>query len=120
MRRFLLRHALNDPFLLHHLGGTVDITAIGMFGKGGGWGIPIAVTSLALVVGGIEQTVKCIDNQFCVREMLSLTVSVDHDVIDGAPAARFAARMKALIEAAHGLDHLNAPQANVTPESIAG
>jgi pyruvate/2-oxoglutarate dehydrogenase complex dihydrolipoamide acyltransferase (E2) component len=25
-----------------------------------------------------------------VREVLSMTISVDHDVIDGAPAARFA------------------------------
>ncbi len=91
-----------------------------MFGNGGGWGIPIAATSLALTVSGIEQMFKCIDSQFRVREMLSLTLSFDHDVIDGALAARFAARMKALIEAAHGLDHLNTLQANSTPASITG
>jgi pyruvate/2-oxoglutarate dehydrogenase complex dihydrolipoamide acyltransferase (E2) component len=39
-----------------------------------------------------------------VREMLALTVSVDHDVIDGAPAARFGARLAELIESAAGLD----------------
>jgi chloramphenicol O-acetyltransferase len=39
-----------------------------------------------------------------VREMLALTVSVDHDVIDGAPAARFGARLAELIEGAAGLD----------------
>jgi pyruvate/2-oxoglutarate dehydrogenase complex dihydrolipoamide acyltransferase (E2) component len=33
-----------------------------------------------------------------VREYLSLTLSMDHDLIDGAPAARFAARLKELIE----------------------
>ena len=33
-----------------------------------------------------------------LREYLSLTVSVDHDLIDGAPAARFAEHLKELIE----------------------
>jgi pyruvate/2-oxoglutarate dehydrogenase complex dihydrolipoamide acyltransferase (E2) component len=36
--------------------------------------------------------------------MLALILSVDHDVIDGAPAARFGARLAALIEGAAGLD----------------
>jgi pyruvate/2-oxoglutarate dehydrogenase complex dihydrolipoamide acyltransferase (E2) component len=36
--------------------------------------------------------------------MLALTISVDHDVIDGAPAARFGARLAELIEGAAGLD----------------
>jgi len=36
--------------------------------------------------------------------MLALTVSVDHDVIDGAPAARFGARLAGLIEGSAGLD----------------
>jgi len=33
-----------------------------------------------------------------VRECLSLTLSMGHDLIDGAPAARFAAHIKELIE----------------------
>ena len=39
-----------------------------------------------------------------VREMLALTVSVDHDVIDGAPAARFGTRLAKPIEGGAGLD----------------
>jgi len=42
--------------------------------------------------------------QIEVRKMLALIFSVDHDVIDGAPAARFGARLAALIEGAAGLD----------------
>jgi pyruvate/2-oxoglutarate dehydrogenase complex dihydrolipoamide acyltransferase (E2) component len=37
------------------------------------------------------------------RELVSLTLSFDHQVIDGAPAARFGARFKELIEEAYGL-----------------
>jgi NAD(P)-dependent dehydrogenase (short-subunit alcohol dehydrogenase family) len=32
------------------------------------------------------------------REFLSLTLSIDHDIVEGAPTARFTARLKELIE----------------------
>ena len=34
------------------------------------------------------------------REFVSLTLSIDHDIVEGAPAARFASRLKRLIEGA--------------------
>ena len=37
------------------------------------------------------------------REILNLTVVFDHDVIDGAPAARFARRLVEMIESGYGL-----------------
>jgi len=33
-----------------------------------------------------------------------MTISVDHDAIDGAPAAHFALKLKELIENGYGLD----------------
>jgi pyruvate/2-oxoglutarate dehydrogenase complex dihydrolipoamide acyltransferase (E2) component len=33
-----------------------------------------------------------------LREVLSLTISLDHDLIDGAPAARFVSHFKEIIE----------------------
>jgi hypothetical protein len=33
-----------------------------------------------------------------------MTLCFDHDIIDGAPAARFASRFKELIECGYGLD----------------
>jgi len=38
------------------------------------------------------------------REYLHVTLSFDHDIVDGAPAARFAARLRGLVEGAHGLE----------------
>ncbi len=32
-----------------------------------------------------------------------LTIGVDHDIVDGAPAARFAKELGELIEGGHGL-----------------
>jgi len=84
--------------------GTVMLTAVGMFGDGAGWGIPLSPPSLCwITVGGIGQKRESVDAQTVTREFLSLTVSFDHNLIDGAPAARFTNRLKELIEGAHGL-----------------
>lgn len=37
-------------------------------------------------------------NKIEIRERLNLTLSFDYDIIDGAPAARFLARLKELVE----------------------
>jgi pyruvate/2-oxoglutarate dehydrogenase complex dihydrolipoamide acyltransferase (E2) component len=38
-----------------------------------------------------------------IREYLHLTISVDHDIVDSAPAARFAQQLKERIERSDGL-----------------
>jgi pyruvate/2-oxoglutarate dehydrogenase complex dihydrolipoamide acyltransferase (E2) component len=35
-----------------------------------------------------------------VRDVLDLTLAIDHNVVDGAPAARFAADLREFIETA--------------------
>lgn len=45
------------------------------------------------------------------REYLSLTLSFDHDVVEGAPAARFTARLKELIERGSILGEMLEPAA---------
>jgi pyruvate/2-oxoglutarate dehydrogenase complex dihydrolipoamide acyltransferase (E2) component len=82
----------------------VTISAVGMFGNGAGWGIPPTIPSLCwITVGGIGQKQEVVDGQITTRDHLSLTVSFDHSMIDGAPAARFTQRFKELIESSYGL-----------------
>lgn len=84
--------------------GTVGITSVGMFGNGAGWGIPAsAPTALMVTVGGIGQKQIIVDGRAVTRAYLSLTISVDHELVDGAPAARFTRRLKELIESGYGL-----------------
>jgi pyruvate/2-oxoglutarate dehydrogenase complex dihydrolipoamide acyltransferase (E2) component len=83
--------------------GTVGITAVGMFGKGAGWGIPPALPTLMMTVGGIGEKPVLVNGQIVMRDYLSLTISFDHEIIDGAPAARFTERLKELIESGYGL-----------------
>ena len=91
------------PRLQKKYGGTVGITAVGMFAKGGGWGIPTAAHTLDITLGGIGEKAVRVDGQLEFREYLSMTISMDHDIIDGAPATRFALRLKELIESSFGL-----------------
>lgn len=93
------------PQLWKETMGTVGITAVGMFADGAGWGIPASSpTTLMLTVGGIGQKRVVVDGRTTMREYLGLTISVDHDLVDGAPAARFTHRLKDLIESGYGLD----------------
>jgi pyruvate/2-oxoglutarate dehydrogenase complex dihydrolipoamide acyltransferase (E2) component len=84
--------------------GTVTISAVGMVGKGAGWGIPPSSPSICWVtIGGIGRRREDVDGQIATREFLNLTVSFDHNMIDAAPAARFTERFKELIEGGYGL-----------------
>jgi hypothetical protein len=100
-----LRIVGRDPRQMKKYVGTVALSAVGMFGKGAGWGIPPASPpSLWVTVGGIGEKPGVVDGQIAIREYLSLTISFDHDIIDGAPATRFTQRLKELIEGSYGLD----------------
>jgi pyruvate/2-oxoglutarate dehydrogenase complex dihydrolipoamide acyltransferase (E2) component len=104
LRRFFTRIVFSDPHRLRQLVGTVNVTAVGMFGAGNGWGIPVGgPIPLILTVGGITEKPGIVDGHIEPREYLNLTISFDHDVIDGAPAARFAGHLKQLIECGYGL-----------------
>ncbi len=92
-----------SPQVQKSLYGTVAITAVGMFGKGGGWGIPVAEHTLMITLGGIAEKPGVVGGTIAIREYLSLTLSVNHAIVDGAPAARFAQRLKELIESGYGL-----------------
>jgi pyruvate/2-oxoglutarate dehydrogenase complex dihydrolipoamide acyltransferase (E2) component len=90
--------------LWKRVAGTVGVTSVGMFGSGGGWGVTPTNYPLQLTVGGISEKPRYADGELEPREFLHLTVTVDHDVVDGAPAARFVERLRELVEAASGLE----------------
>ena len=80
-----------------------------MFGTGGGWAISPTNYTVQLTVGGIAEKPRLVDDEVTNRERLHLTVTVDHDVVDGAAASRFVQRLRELVEDAHGLGPSTAP-----------
>jgi pyruvate/2-oxoglutarate dehydrogenase complex dihydrolipoamide acyltransferase (E2) component len=102
VRRLFLWALFKNPHLIKEYYGTVLVTSVGMFGMGNGWGIPVPNHSLQLTLGGIGEKPGVVDHHIEVRKYLSVTISFDHDVIDGAPAARFIQRLKKLVESGNG------------------
>ncbi len=93
-----------NPHRFRKFASSVLVTAIGMFGKGGGWGIPSINFPLTVTLGGIAEKPGLVEGRIEAREYLCVTLSFDHDIIDGAPAARFANRFRELVEAGYGLE----------------
>jgi pyruvate/2-oxoglutarate dehydrogenase complex dihydrolipoamide acyltransferase (E2) component len=93
-----------DPTIAVSMGGTVALTSVGMFGGGhSGWGLSPTLHPLGLVVGGIAWKPAVVEGRIEPREILSLTVTFDHDIVDGGPATRFVRRLVELIESGYGL-----------------
>lgn len=109
IRRWFLGVVLKDPRLLKEMNGTVSLTSVGMFGTGGGWGIPVSNYTLQITLGGIAERPRLVDDRLENREHLCVTVSFDHDLVDGAPAARFIQRFKELIEGGYGIAEVAGP-----------
>ncbi|RPI87364.1 MAG: dehydrogenase [Chloroflexi bacterium] len=103
VRRVLYRAITSSPHLLKKNAGTILVTSLGMFGHGVAWGIPIPAHTLTLTVGGIASRPLANDGQIENREHLCLTFSFNHDIIDGAPAARFVQGFKEFVECGNGL-----------------
>lgn len=103
LRRLFYWFVTRNPRLMRRYSTPVLVTSLGMFGEGAWWGIPMPNFSLTVTLGGIVERPGVVDGRIEVREVLCATVSLDHDIIDGAPAARFGREFKDLVEGAYGL-----------------
>jgi pyruvate/2-oxoglutarate dehydrogenase complex dihydrolipoamide acyltransferase (E2) component len=93
--------AMSRSRRVHLASGTVQVTALGMFADGGGFAVaPPTLASLVVVVGGLSKRPCVVGDHIDVRDVLDLTVTVDHNVVDGAPATRFAAELRRLLHTA--------------------
>ena len=80
--------------------GAIGVTAVGMFGprNQATWLIPlVGGATVGVAVGGIVRRPCVHDGQLESREHLCLTITFNHDIVDGAPAARFVKRFSELL-----------------------
>ncbi len=98
VRRMYLRGLLRNPFRAQREMGTIAVTALGMMGRLNGWFTPIGIHPLVVAIGSIIKKPGVQGDAISVREYLQVTLMADHDVIDGAPAARAMTRLAKLIE----------------------
>jgi pyruvate/2-oxoglutarate dehydrogenase complex dihydrolipoamide acyltransferase (E2) component len=105
IRRSALRLAGTRPRVAARFGPAVGVTSLGMFSRGGGWAIPLAPLTVVATVGGVVDRPVVREGRIVVRPMLPLTLSFDHGVVDGAPAARFVATLRDLTETAAAFEN---------------
>jgi pyruvate dehydrogenase E2 component (dihydrolipoamide acetyltransferase) len=80
-------------------GGTFTITNLGTFGIDSFTPIINPPEAAILGLGRIKAKPVVIDDMLGIRQMITLSLSFDHRLIDGAPAARFLQRICHLVEA---------------------
>jgi pyruvate/2-oxoglutarate dehydrogenase complex dihydrolipoamide acyltransferase (E2) component len=69
--------------------GNVAITSIGSKDGVDGWFIPISIHPICFGLGNITKKPKVIDNKIEIREILHMTILLDHDVVDGVQMSKF-------------------------------
>lgn len=89
IRKVIWNYLLKHPKIVFKKMGNVAITSLGMYGKINGWFIPISIHPICFGVGSIIKKPIVIKDKIEVREIMNITVLMDHDVIDGASMARF-------------------------------
>lgn len=89
---------LKNPKAAFRTMGNVSVTSVGMIGKVNGWFIHTSVHPISFGVGSVLLKPVVINTEVKPREILNMTVLVDHDVIDGAPMVRFLGDLTECIE----------------------
>ena len=59
-----------------------------MMGRINGWFIQRSVHPVSFGIGSVLKKAVVVDNEIRIREILNMTILIDHDVIDGAPMVR--------------------------------
>jgi len=109
LKKILLFLVQHSPLLKKKHMGTLGVTAVGMKGKFPGWIIPLGgTTTILFVIGGIIKKPGVTENDaITVRDIIHVTVAVDHDLIDGGPLGRFLERFIDLCDQAYGIPQIN-------------
>lgn len=79
-------------------GGTITISNLGMFGIDRFTAIINQPESCILAVGGISKKPVVINEALAIRDVMNITASFDHRIIDGAVGAPFLQKVRELLE----------------------
>lgn len=89
LRRLVWRYILSHPVFAYKKMGNVVVTSLGMIGRINGWFIHRSVHPISFGIGSVLPKPWVVDKEIRIRDILNMTVLIDHDVVDGAPMVRF-------------------------------
>jgi pyruvate/2-oxoglutarate dehydrogenase complex dihydrolipoamide acyltransferase (E2) component len=107
MRRWFWYYLLSHPRLAFSKMGNVSVTSLGMIGRANGWFIPISVHPVCFGIGNITKKPVVVHDRIEIREILNLSVLLDHAVTDGGMMARFLSDLSHRIETGAGSSRLD-------------
>jgi len=107
LRRSFWRILLRNPRIAFNKMGNAVITSVGTIGVLDGWFIHRSVHPISFGIGSILKKPMVVENEIQVREILHITVLIDHDVIDGAPMVRLLNALTRSIESGYFLEKPN-------------
>jgi pyruvate dehydrogenase E2 component (dihydrolipoamide acetyltransferase) len=84
-------------------GATFQVTNLGMFGVVEFGSIITVPQAASLAVGAVRKVPVVRNDQIVVGQVMNLTLSADHRIVDGALAAQYLKDLKALLEAPMGI-----------------
>lgn len=93
IRVWIMKRILNNPYRRKTMMGTVMVTSVAAGLRFPAWIVPKSMHNLVFGVGSVVRKAAVVRNEVVPRDILHLTVLIDHDVLDGAPAARFVSRL---------------------------
>lgn len=95
----LIQKAKNGKLQPHeYQGGSFSVSNLGMFGTLEFSAIINPPQGAILAVGAALAQPRYVNGNIQKRDILTLTLSVDHRVIDGTPAAKFLSTLKSILE----------------------
>ncbi len=98
IRRLFWRYLVRHPHFAYRRMGNAAITSIGGLGGVNAWFTPISVHPVCFGIGDIIKKPAVADEQLQIREMLNMSVLLDHDVADGMEMTRFIKKLARNIE----------------------
>jgi pyruvate/2-oxoglutarate dehydrogenase complex dihydrolipoamide acyltransferase (E2) component len=100
LRNGILGAFAGDPFMVKKMSGTTFVSSVGSFGDFSSHMIPFlrSPRAVSFVVGNVVRKPTAVGREVHIRDVLDMTVVFNHDIVDGAPAARFLNRLRRRIE----------------------
>jgi pyruvate/2-oxoglutarate dehydrogenase complex dihydrolipoamide acyltransferase (E2) component len=96
----ILRLIVGNHKLVKDMSGTAFVTSVSMFSSAPGFIIPYirGPKACSIAIGSSNRKPVVVGKEIQIREMINLTLVFNHDLVDGAPAARFINELRSLVE----------------------
>ncbi len=97
LRLLVWKILIRKPNFVFNKMGNVAITSVGNVGLVNGWFVHKSIHPVSFGLGSIVKKPIVVGNKILIREMMNVTVLIDHDLIDGATMLRFINHLQKIV-----------------------